>query len=291
MEHACRTGGFVDSFDLIVISRLPWAAITTITAYSVAALLAFRFLPRRIAVVALPLVTLATLVGSSIVAAHDLAEAAEARRLDVVGPTPDWIDRNAQGPVTYVYGGEQLWTAVWQERFWNRRIDSVITLGGSPVPGPLPQTMATLPPSGTLPTRRRYVVAPDRFTFIGSPVAHLAQTGLDISGLTLWRLDGQARVSTITNAVQPNGDMTRPATVSVYDCRGGQLQLTLLPKATDRLRILLNGRLALERKIGGLNFWTGEIPVPVSKSSHICRFTILPQPLLGSTHIGFVRPG
>jgi hypothetical protein len=190
--------------------------------------------------------------------------------------------------VAYVYGGEQLWTAVWQERFWNRRINEVITLGGTPVPGPLAQSMLKLGPTGELPTRDRYVVAPDRFTFVGTRVAHLAQTGLDISGLTLWRLSGAPRVSTITNAVQPNGDMTRPATVSVYICRRGELQLTLIPKATNRLLIRLDGHDALDEPIGGIS-WTGAVPVPPVTAPRVCQFTIYPQPLLGSTRIAFSR--
>lgn len=279
---------FVDSFDLILISRLPWSAVTAVMVFSIAVLAAFLYLPRRWAVVVLPAVIFTTLIVSSVVAARNLRAAADVHRLDVVGPRPDWIDAATREHVTYVYGGEQLWSAVWLERFWNRRIDSVVTLGGSAVPGPMPQTAAVLGPTGELPTRDRYVVAPDRFTLVGTPVAHLPQQGLDISGLTLWRLSGAPRVSTITHGVQPNGDMTHPATVSVYDCRGGELQLTLIPKATARLRVLLDGRVALDRPIDGLS-WTGSVPVPRLRKPRRCLFTILPQPLLGSTRIAFSR--
>jgi hypothetical protein len=148
--------------------------------------------------------------------------------------------------------------------------------------------MLKLGPNGELPTRDRYVVAPDRFTFVGARVAHLTQTGLDISGLTLWRLSGTPRVSTITNAVQPNGDMTRPATVSVYDCRSGELQLTLIPKATSRLLITLDGHRALDEAIAG-DSWTGAVPVPHRAAPRVCQFTIYPEPLLGSTRIAFSR--
>ncbi len=279
---------FVDSFDLIMISRLPWSAVTTLMVFSIVVLAAFLYLPRRLAVVALPAVTLATLVAASVVAARDLRAAADGQRLDVVGARPDWIDHATDQHVAYVYGGEQFWGVVWLERFWNRRIDSVITLGGLPVPGPISQTAAVLGPTGELPTQDRFVVAPDRFSFVGTPIAHLTQQGLDTSGLTLWRLAGVPRVSTITNGVQPNGDMTRAATVSVYGCTSGALQLTLIPKATDRLRIFLNGRVALDRPIAGLS-WTGTVPVPRSLAPRRCLFTILPRPLLGSTRIAFSR--
>lgn len=282
------TVGIADSFDLIILTKPQWSALTTVAALSIVATLAFLFLPRRLAVVVLPLVTLAALVASSVVAAHKLAEVTRVERLDVAGAQPDWIDRAARGPVAEVYGGEASWNTVWQERFWNRRIAQVITLGGTPVPGPMTQTPATLGPVGELPTKARYVVAPDRFVFAGARVAHLAQTGLDVSGLTLWRLAGPPRVSTITGGVQPNGDITQPATVSVYDCRDGVLELTLIPKATTRLRIQLDGRDVVDEAISGAS-WTRAIPVPASASPRLCTFTIYPQPLLGSTRIAFSR--
>jgi hypothetical protein len=149
----------------------------------------------------------------------------------------------------------------------------------------------TVPANGRLPSPDPYVVAPDRFTFFGAPIAHLAQTNLDISGLRLWRVTRPLRLSTATEGVQPNGDMTHSAVVTVYDCTGGRLKLTLLPKETDVLRILLNGRLALQARIGGLPSWHGSLQVPRSARPRICTFTIEPGPLLGSTVIDFVRDG
>jgi hypothetical protein len=207
----------------------------------------------------------------------------------VVGPSPDWIDRAVDGAVTYLYGGEPSWNTVWQERFWNRRIDRVLTLSPDRVPGPLEQTSVTVPANGRLPSTDPYVVAPDRFTFFGARVAHLSQTNLDISGLTLWRVTRPLRLSTATVGVQANGDMAHPAFVRVYDCTGGRLELTLLPKETEVLRILLNGRLALQARIGGLPSWHGSLRVPRSARPGICTFTIEPDPLLGSTIIDFVR--
>ena len=77
----------------------------------------------------------------------------------------------------------------------------------------------------------------------------------------------------LTNGIQPNGDMTQPADIDVYDCRGGALQLTLLPKATRRLRIELGGRTVLDRNIAG-DYWNGTVYVPPSHRSDFCRFTI-----------------
>jgi hypothetical protein len=65
--------------------------------------------------------------------------------------------------------------------------------------------------------------------------------------------------------------------------------LTLLPKATSVLRVLLNGRLILRQAIGGLDAWQGAIPVPATEARATCTFTIIPTPLLGSTNISFTR--
>jgi Dolichyl-phosphate-mannose-protein mannosyltransferase len=280
---------FADTFGVIVLSRLHvQAPVDVVVVVGIVLLAAFVLLPRR-AVLVLPVLVLAILIPASVIASNELTGAVNARQLDQVGETPNWIDRAAGGNVAYLYGGEALWSIVWQERFWNRRIDRTVSLGTAHVPGPMPQTSVTVPPNGRLPIPEPYVVAPDRFTLVGRPVAHLAQNGLDVSGLTLWQLDGAPRISTISDGVQPNGDMTRPATISVYGCSAGRLELTLLPKATDTLRVLLDGRQVLRQQIGGNDSWNATVGVPRSARPRLCTFTILPQSLLGSTRIEFVR--
>ena len=280
---------FVDSPDLPVFTRLQAlrpAEVVTVFALAMAA--GFVLLRAR-ALLLLPLLVAGAAAFASLVGAHEMKAAVNGSQAAVVGPTPDWIDRAAHGDVTYLYGGEQSWNTVWQESFWNRRIHRVLTVRPNRVPGPLEQTSVTVPASGRLPSHDPYVVAPDRLTFFGTPVAHLTQTDLDVRGLTLWRTAEPLRLSTATDGVQPNGDMTRPADVTVYDCKGGHLELTLLPKATDMLRVRLNRRLALQIRIGGLASWHGSLPVPRSTQPRLCTFTIEPHPLLGSTRIDFVR--
>jgi hypothetical protein len=231
---------------------------------------------------------LALLVSSSVVASNKMTAAVRASQANIVGSPPDWIDRNAAGRVTYVYAGESYWNSVWFETFWNQRVKDVVALAPATVPGPMPQVHATIAPDGALPITDRFAVANDRLTFVGSSIGHLAQTGLDVSGLTLWRLDGQARLSTSTNGVLPNGDIVGPATVDVYDCRAGRLELTLLPKASSAVRVLLNGHLAVRAQVKGLLVWHGTVRAQ-SRPGRRCRFTILGDSLLGSTRIAFVR--
>jgi hypothetical protein len=280
---------FVNTLGLAVFSRVQWVGAADVVAvFALTMLCGFVFLRGR-AVLVLPLAVAAVMVFASLAAAQDLERAVNSSQAAVVGPTPNWIDRAVDGDVTYLYGGEPSWNTVWQERFWNRRIDRVLTVRPNRVPGPLEQTSVTVPVNGRLPSSDPYVVAPDRLTFFGARVAHLTQTDLDISGLTLWRVAHPLRLSTATAGVQANGDMSRPAVVTVYDCTGGHLELTLLPKATDVLRILLNGRLVLQARIGGRPSWHGSVPVPRSTRPGICTFTVEPDPLLGSTVIDFVR--
>jgi len=287
-NHLAQPVAFADTLGVMIFWRLHTAApIDVVMVFSIAMLAAFVLVPRRAALV-LPALVLAWLIPASVIASNQLSGAVNAHQADVVGPTPNWIDRAAGGNVAYVYGSEAFWSVVWQERFWNRRINRVLVIGPARVPGPMPQTPVAVPPDERLPIRERYVVASDRLSFVGSPIAHLAQTGLDVSGLTLWRLDGPPRVSTIENNVQPNGDMTFPATVTVYDCRGGRLELTLLPKSTSTLRVVLNGRLALDEPMTG-DAWNATVVVPPSHHAGVCTFTIVPQSLLGSTKIDFIR--
>ena len=282
------SGAFADSFELMLFTRIHAASIDVVTVFALVTVVAFALMPRR-ALLALPLLIFCVLVCASAIAAKDVADAANERQVSVVGPTPNWIDDNAHGSVTYLYGGERNWSTVWQERFWNRRLDRVLSIAPARVPGPLVQTAIGIPPDGRLPTRDRYVVAPDRFSLIGTPVAHLTQTGLDVSGLTLWDLHEPARVDLIEGGIQPNGDMTRPATISVYDCGRGRLEVTLLPKATDVVRILLDGKQVLAERIAGLSSWRAHVTVHPSATPRLCTFTIVPKLLLGSTRIAFVR--
>jgi hypothetical protein len=146
-----------------------------------------------------------------------------------------------------------------------------------------------VPPSGFLPTNDRWVVATDTHLFDGEPVAHLAQTGLDVAGLTLWHLSNRPRLSLIEAGIQPNGDMTGPARLRVFGCDGGELRLTLLPKATHELKIYVDGKLALDTPISG-DAWHGTVPAPKHTLGGSCLYRIVPQSLLGSTVIEFLRP-
>jgi hypothetical protein len=207
----------------------------------------------------------------------------------LVGTPRDWLERATTERVAYVYNGDiSSWNVVWQQRFWNPRIDEVVSLAPFSVPGPLPSKQIRLPADGRLGIGEHYVVANDADAFVGTPVAHQSR-GAEEFGLTLWRLTPPARLSTITAGVNVNGDIETRASVTALDCRGGTLQLTLLPKATPTVSIYLDGKLAVRANIEGLPYWNGSVGVPATHRSNRCVFTIKAGLLLGSTQIAFVR--
>jgi hypothetical protein len=260
-----------------------------VAAVAAVALAAFLLVPRRLAVTLAALV-FAGLTATTVVAGDDVARRVQFDQRNLVGVPPTWVDDAAGGPVTLLYDGEFYWNGVWQLRFWNRDIDDVVSLEPSRVPGPMAQRAIAVSPTGRLPVHTRYVVASDPHELVGEPVAHLAQAELDVGGETLWRLEGPPRLSMVRRGIQANGDMDEPATLRVYNCQGGRLELTLLPKSTNVVTLRLDGRIVQNARIGGLDYWNGSIDVPPSPQPRVCHFEIDPETLLGSTRIAFVRP-
>jgi hypothetical protein len=277
-----------DTFDVALVYRLSAHvdAATLVTLAAVGLLAIFALTPRR-AALALPALVVALLVATSVSASTLIVPQARADQRALLGSPRDWVDRAADGNATYLYDGEPEWNSVWQQRFWNDRIAHVLTFPPTRVPGPMPQQARPPTRTGLLAIADRYVVATDRYTFFGTAVAHHAR-GVDLEPLTLWRLTPPARLSTATTGFLPNGDLVGPGTISAYACAGGTLELTLIPKATDVVSVLLDGRPVLRRRIGGLRSWHGSIPVPRSHA-RTCHFTIRGGPLLGSTVVAFQR--
>jgi hypothetical protein len=243
--------------------------------------------PRR-AMLVLPAAVLALLAATSVQASNLIAERSEAEQLSTVGTPRDWIDRAAHGPVALVQETETTWPVAWQQRFWNDRLATVVSVPPAVVPGPMPQGHLRPGRRGRLPIGERYAVSDTQVAFVGTQVARQS-LGPDAWALILWRLDPPARMSFFTVGVHPNGDIENYAAVHVYDCRGGRLRLTLLPKATDELNVVLGGRTIVSAHIGGLDAWQRTIPVPASYRGDDCIFGLNAGPLLGSTVIAFDR--
>ncbi len=289
-----------DSFSLAPLNDLlqrdpsvDLVLVVSICAALVAA--AFALLPRRFAAL-LPALVLVWLAGASISATREVSARVEQENVELLGSDRRWIDETVGNDTAYLYGGEAYWNGVWQNVFWNERLRRVYDLPETEVPGPLPQTTVSPGPGGLL--RRAdgrpvddlpYVVATAEHTFVGEPVRTLAQQGIDSRGWTLWRVEKPLRLATEMSGVKPNGDILEPAKLVVYDCRGGRLLLTLLPKSSPIVRVLVNGRLVRTLEFHGEPSWSGRFPVPRSSVPRVCTFELQPSGLLGSTVFFFER--
>jgi hypothetical protein len=280
---------FPDSpgISLLLQSPVGWHPLTAVSVVAAILLVLFRFAPFP---PALGVVVLGLLVWTSVKAADLVAPYSKGAQMVLVGTPRDWIDRDTEGRVAYVYNGDLAGDpVVWEQRFWNPRLDRVVSLAPHAVAGPIRQVQITTPLDGRLPIGERYAVANDQLTLRGDVVAR-QDRGPNQYPLVLWRLARPARLATMIEGVQPNGDMTGTASITVFGCAGGSLHLTLLPKATSRLEIDLDGTPLVSTDIAGKPSWSTSLAVPPSYGPLPCAFTIHGGPLLGSTQIEFAYP-
>jgi hypothetical protein len=255
----------------------------------------FAFLPRRLGAL-LPVILLLALSGGSVSASREVAAQARTQKVRLLGPVRRWIDNRADGPVAYVYDGQVWWNAPWENVFWNRRIQWVYDLPGDHVPGPLPQESLDVLPTGELrplgvSSPARFAVAPVNYAFAGEEVATAAQFGTDRQGLGLWKIVPPLRLSTITTGLLPNGDIDRVAVLNVYGCRSGMFDLVMLVKQPQSVRVVLDGRLVRRATFSSPTTWHVRLTISPSAlgSSRICRLSVHPAALLGTTRFAFNR--
>jgi hypothetical protein len=268
------------------------------TSYALLAALvvaAFVLVPARAAPALLAVVAVG-LIAASGFATADVSRLSQKERDRVFsGADPRWVDDTAgPDPVTVFVTGERTATDVWQHVFWNERIGSILHQPDLPLPGPLPQAPAAASGGGVLRSNGRtiddpLVLAGQSVALAGERVAGIPPS-LDQPGLNLWRIEPPARLSTWTRGVYPNGDIVGPATVRIYACGPGRLELTLIGKQGAPLRISRDGDLLMTRTVE-----PGEVAhlvVPAPPDAHgdrSCVYELASDGLLGSTRIDFVR--
>jgi hypothetical protein len=239
----------------------------------------------------------ATLAAASIPTTIEVAREARDFRQAIVGADPGWIDRSADGPVAYVFGGEQPWSLgspVWEHMFWNRRIDRLYQLFGAKIVGPAPGANVRPAADGRLllhdgrAAEGEYAVASRRMTFVGQRVAESA------AQLALWRVESPLRLSTRTTGVDGSGVVGAEATLVVYDCRGGELALTLRSPAEQEIELLVGETVARTVTLEVDRPWSATIPSAPARSPgpRTCRFGIrgVDRPLRAE-RLDFVRSG
>jgi hypothetical protein len=237
------------------------------------------------------------LVAASVPTTIEVAREARDFRTAIVGSDPRWIDRAADGPVAYVFGGEQPWSLgspVWAHMFWNRRVDRLYQLFAAKVVGPAPGANVRPAVDGRLllhdgrVAEGAYAVASTRMTLFGelraTTPAHLG----------LWRVDQPLRLSTRRSGIDATGVVSAEATFVVYDCRGGELGLTLRSPAEQEIELLVGPRVVRRVVLEVDRPWSGALPAPPSTSPRprTCRFGIrgVDRPLRAE-RLEFVRAG
>lgn len=290
----------LDAFSMIPLWRLREAtsvqALEVVYALSVALLVGVAvFVPRR-ARIALPVVVALASVALSVLSTREIERLTRLDRTWVFDTgDPRWVDRAADGPVTYLQAGTSFSAGIWKHAFWNRRIDSVAYLpAAAPVP-PLAPTLVDLQPDGLLRTRgggglrRTLIVSPTEIELFGKPIAR-APRSTDTTGLTLWRAERPVRVSAVRTGVQPNGDISGSAQITVYACGPGSFELTLFGKTGGLVEVRANGILRALPFLTPNAVWTGSVAAPPDADGRsLCVFKLVSPGLVGSTRLEFVR--
>lgn len=277
-------GALQDAFMLVPLWEIGSYDLLVGVGVAVVALL-FVLYPR-----ALPFVLAALFVLASVQASRFIAREADTLRTSFFAENPSWLDAAASGDVAYVYDGEPHWNAVWAHVFWNRRIDDIYVLPQARVPGPLPQRPVAPASDGALGVDDvpPFLVASTALTFFGTAVEIMAQQGLVQRGLVLWRVTPPLRLSTALTGVQGSGDIYGPASMTVYGCDSGALQLTLVAKgAPVTVALTRNGEQYRVLELAAEEVWNGDVP-PLP-SGGTCTFGLEPSGLVGSTRFQFAR--
>jgi mannosyltransferase len=257
-----------------------------------AALAAVALVPRR-AAIALAGLTFLALAGASVAASREAAEQSRYREETLLGGRPTWIDDAGGEDVVFLYAGEPHSTIAWQHVYANRSLSEVWALGRLFVPGPLPQRAVFPQGDGRLHAGgSRDVVAPSSLTLVGERVAEISLRDTVDAGLALWRADGPPRLSTSSTGVLANGDFTNAATLTVYDCGPGSLELTLLGKSGNPIALRLDGITREIVELASGEVWRGAVETAAyATADGTCLYEVVSEGLVGSTRFEFVRAG
>lgn len=278
MARFAVPAAFPNGFTLQPLIDHPGTHVDLIATLAAAALaVAFALVPRRFVAV-LPAVLVALFVWISIDSSREIVERDREAQASSTGPDRRWIDRHADGPVSYLFIGDTNWPAVWQNVFWNRKIARAYDLGQVAVPGGLPQARVDPRPDGRLPgVTTPYLVSLYPVAFVGKPVATVD------GGLVLWRLELPARISVWTQRVEGH------VRVLAYGCRGGSLRLKLHGPLPDDVELQRNDAPYARVRLDAAGRWSGTIPAVPPRPNGICTFDVVTAPAVTAPTVVFRR--
>jgi hypothetical protein len=267
------------------------AALVVVTLASVALV---ALLPQRLSWVVLVAVGVG-LALLSVDSGRRIADAsAHEQRVALGSEPPSWLDDAGVRDATLLLTGDQLWTTTARTIFWNRAIDEAIRVAPETTPFPPLTASVDIGPDGVLrtadgsPLDRDVVVTPSTFTLAGDRIAERQVGDSEAQGFVAWRTNGPVRVVLRREGFLPNGDFTGRALVTVYGCRPGTLDLTILGKTGDPVAVGIDGIAVaqLETPAGAAVTHRVATP-PYADGSRPCVFALDNPGYAGSTTIAF----
>jgi hypothetical protein len=295
VDQLVYSGSLVNTFTTAPLGALdPGWTRAVLVAAALAAGALVMLLPPRLAWVCAVAVG-AGLALISLDTARRIADASEhEQRVTMGSGSPTWIDDLHLGNATYLVTGDRIWTSVARSVFWNRSVHEVLRVSTADAPFP-PTTMPVdVGADGVLRTpdgnefSRPLVVAPETVMLSGDAVASRAAGDSEVPGLAVWRPEDPVRLEMRRDGFMPNGDFTGSAQITVYGCRPGTLDVTILGKSGDPVRAFVDGiRVATLRTAAGTSA-VHKIPAPpYSDGTHACGYELQTDGLAGSTAIVF----
>jgi hypothetical protein len=231
----------------------------------------------------------------SLAAARDIERLSEVERTrDLGAAEPSWVDDAGAQSALLFDTGEQPSTSIARLVFWNRSIRELVRLEDVPRQA-LPQEAVRIRRDGALTDQADgaevsapWAVVPVGIALAGERVASSPPTEV-APGSGLWRVEEPLRLISRATGFSPIGDI-RTATVVVYRCGPGRLDVTLLGK---------DGTPVVTR-VNGFPYETFEVPRLGSLSVAIrpvaiiagapCVFELQSTGLVGTTRVEWV-PG
>jgi len=296
LEQLVAPGSIVNT-----LTPAPLSALGSETARRIALVLAAVaagalavFLPRRLAWIG------AVVVGSglafvSVDTARRIDDASAHEQRAAIGSTaPAWLDDAGLQDGTLLVTGDRIWTSDARTIFWNRSVRDVLRIAPAEVPFPPDVPTATVGDDGVLRSpdgrsiERPLVVAPDSMMIAGTRVAERPQGDGDAPGLVAWHPQEPVRVELQRSGFLPNGDFTYGAQITVYACRPGTLDVTILGKTGDPVRASVDGIqvATLQTPAGGSAIHRIPTP-PYADGTHACGFQLDTDGYAGTTAIVF----
>jgi hypothetical protein len=296
LDQLLAPGAIVNTFTPAPLGELGSEALRrlVLVAAAAAAGALVVFLPPRRAWVCAAVVGIGLALVSAETARLIRDASAHEDRAALGSASPGWLDDAGIDDATLLVTGDRIWTSVARTVFWNRAVREVVRIPPAEVPFP-PDTLAvSVGEDGVLrtedgnPLDRRVVVAPDTLALAGEPLLSRPQGDSDVPGLIAWRVEPPARVVLRRVGFLPNGDFVHKAQITVYQCRPGTLDVTILGKSGEPVRAFVDGIHVATLETPAGESAVHRIPTPpYADGTHACGFELQTPGYAGSTTIVF----